>query len=178
DIKAPEITVQGTHFFNIDITKGDQIDLLYQNVLEVIGAPDILICNAGQGIHERLSEGDPELWLKIINLNVCGALRIVRSFLPDMLKRGFGDIVFVSSVSSKQAYEGGAVYSASKAALDMIAETLRLEVQPHIRVTTISPGVVDTGFFKNIIHGTQTPESIGWGAIAPDDVADAIFYAI
>src|SRR5690606_600450 len=86
DIKAPEITVQGTHFFNIDITKGDQIDLLYQNVIEVIGAPDILICNAGQGIHERLSEGDPELWLKIINLNVCGALRIVRSFLPDMLK--------------------------------------------------------------------------------------------
>ena len=178
DINAPETQVPGAKFFNTDITNRAQIDALYQNITETLGAPDILICNAGQGIHEKLAEGDPELWVKIIDLNVCGALRVIRSFLPDMLKKGFGDIVFVSSVSSKKAYEGGAVYAASKAALDMIAETLRLEVQPHIRVTTITPGVVDTGFFKNIIHGTQTPESIGWGAISPDDIADAIFYAV
>lgn len=178
DIKAPKEKVPGAKFFNIDITKSDQIQALYEMVMQESGVPDILICNAGQGIHERLSEGDPELWVKIFELNVFGALRVIRSFLPDMIKNGFGDIVFVSSVSSKQPYDGGAIYSASKAALDVIAETLKLEVQPHLRVTTVSPGVVNTCFFENIIHGSQTPESIGWGAIAPDDIADAIFYAI
>lgn len=86
-----------------------------------------------------LSEGNPELWIKIFELNVFGALRMLRAFLPDMRKLNFSDIVIVSSVSAKHPYEGGAIYAATKAALDVIAETLRLEVQPNIRVTTISP---------------------------------------
>lgn len=178
DLKVPQSKPDDVYFFNTDITKSDQIDQLYEQFIEKIGVPDVLVCNAGQGIHETLSEGDPELWVKIFELNVFGALRVIRSFLPDMIKNGYGDIVFVSSVSSRLPYQGGAIYSASKAALDMIAETLRLEVQPLIRVTILSPGVVNTSFFENIIHGSQTPESIGWGAIAPEDIADAIYYAI
>lgn len=178
DVAAPEVLSPEAIFFDTDITKRDQIDVLYQKVMKATGVPDILVCNAGRGIHEKLAEGDPELWGQIFELNVLGALRVIRAFLPDMIANGFGDIVFVSSVSSKQPYQGGAIYAASKASIDVVAETLRLEVQPNLRVTTISPGVVDTRFFENIIHGTQTPENIGYGAIEPEAIADAIFYAI
>lgn len=93
-------------------------------------------------------------------------------------RNGRGDVVFISSVAAAHAYPGGGIYSASKAAVDQLAETLRLEVQPEIRVTVIHPGVVDTPFFENMIHGEQSVESIGWGALAADDVAESVLYAI
>ena len=89
-----------------------------------------------------------------------------------------GDIVFVSSVSAHHAHTYGGIYTASKAALEMISETLRLEVQPHVRVTVISPGVVDTRFFENTIGGNQSVEEIGWGSLHPDDIADTIVFAL
>lgn len=178
DVAAPEDFEDRSVFFEHDISKPDQVQNLYKSFVKEIGIPNLLICNAGRGIHELLKEGDPENWVRIFEINVFGALRIIRAFLPQMVEKGQGDIVFISSVSSKHPYSGGAIYAATKASIDVIAETLRLEVQPAIRVTTISPGVVNTDFFKNIIHGSQTPESIGWGYLEPDDVADAIFYAI
>jgi predicted outer membrane repeat protein len=178
DVEVPELMEDKSIFFEHDISKPDQVQKFYIDYINKLGIPDILICNAGRGIQELLQEGDPENWVRIFEINVFGALRIIRAFLPQMIEKKQGDVVFVSSVSSKHPYSGGAVYAATKASIDVIAETLRLEVQPEIRVTTISPGVVNTDFFKNIIHGTQTPESIGWGYLKPDDIADAIFYAI
>lgn len=178
DVIAPDLKDDAAEFFEHDISKPNQVQNLYENFTKKIGIPDIIICNAGKGIQENLKDGDPEKWIRIFEINVFGALRIIRAFLPQMYEKGQGDIVFVSSVSSKHPYSGGAIYAASKASIDIIAETLRLEVQPAIRVTTISPGVVNTDFFKNIIHGSQTPESIGWGYLEPDDISDAIFYAI
>jgi NADP-dependent 3-hydroxy acid dehydrogenase YdfG len=178
DIKVPLRFLENSHFIKADVSKRDDVQRLYETIISTIGVPDVLVCNAGKGIQETLYEGDPELWLEVFQNNVFGTLRILRAFLPEMKKRGSGDIVVVSSVSANKPYPGGAVYTASKAALDVIAETLRLEVQPEIRVTVIAPGVVDTDFFKNIIHGSQSVQSIGWGAIAPDDIAEVILSAI
>jgi NADP-dependent 3-hydroxy acid dehydrogenase YdfG len=178
DIKDPDQSRPEVFYFNVDITSQQEINSLYQNVNNVIGSPDILICNAGQGIHEKLSEGDPEKWAKIIEVNLMGVLRIIRAFLPDMIMKKSGDVVFISSVASEKNYEWGGIYSATKSAIESIAETLRIEVLPDIRVTTIVPGVVDTEFFKNMIGGGYTPKDIGWGALSPEEVADAIVFAI
>lgn len=178
DVNAPDAEVEHSVFYKTDISTASRVQEVYENVIQDIGVPDILVCNAGKGIHEKLKDGDPEKWIHIFQTNVFGALRVIRAFLPQMFERGKGDVVFVSSVSSSKPYSGGGIYSATKASIDIIAETLRLEVQPEIRVTTVSPGVVDTDFFKNIISGTQTSESIGWGALTPDDIANAVFYAI
>jgi NADP-dependent 3-hydroxy acid dehydrogenase YdfG len=178
DIKAPITTNPGIFHFNVDVSKAEEINLLYKKVNDLIGPPDILICNAGRGIHEKLHEGDPEKWASVVETNLMGALRVIRAFVPDMQKLGRGDVVFISSVSAEKPYEWGGVYSATKAALEAIAETLRLEVQPQVRVTTIAPGVVNTDFFKDMIGGFHSPEDIGWGALSPEDVADAIIYAI
>src|SRR5690606_33514263 len=123
--------------------RGEDVVALYRAVQERLGAPDILVSCAGLGVHERLAEGDPAKWARVLEVNVLGALRLIRAFVPDMLAEG-GDVVIVSSVAARTAYPWGGPYAASKAALEMLAETLRLEVLPAVRVTTIAPGVVDT----------------------------------
>jgi NADP-dependent 3-hydroxy acid dehydrogenase YdfG len=147
-------------------------------VRDEVGSPDLLICNAGKGIHEKISEGDPEKWFNVINLNVMGTLRILRSFLPLLQEQSKSHIIIISSVSSKNTYEYGGIYAASKAALDMIAETLRIELINKTKVTVISPGIVDTNFFNHLESGELKVESIGFGSLKPEDVADAVLYAI
>jgi NADP-dependent 3-hydroxy acid dehydrogenase YdfG len=164
--------------FHCDITRGPDIDQLYAAVSQALGTPDILICSAGQGIHEKLTEGDPEKWRKIIEVNLLGALRLVRAFVPGMLAAGQGDIVFISSVAAGQAYPYGGIYAATKAALETVAETLRLEVLPAIRVTTIAPGVTDTPFFQHAISGSPSPQDIGYGALDPERVAQTVLFAL
>lgn len=156
-----------------DVTSGDDIDKLYRYVKDRYGIPDVLISNAGQGIHEKLSEGDPEKWKTVLDVNVVGALRLIRAFLPEMIGRKSGDIVFISSTAALRAYEYGAVYAASKAALNMIADTLRLEAK-DLRISVVAPGVVDTPFFEHMISSNHTVEDIGLGSISPQQVADVV----
>ena len=154
------------------------MDALFKKVQEKPGLPDILICSAGRGIHEKLTEGDPEKWRQIIETNLLGALRMVRAFVPGMQQAGHGDVVFISSVAAHQAYPYGGIYAASKAALEVVAETLRQEVLPTIRVTVVAPGVTDTAFFENTVSGVHTAKDIGYGSISPVQVADAVLYAL
>ena len=178
DIAPANNTTANIFSFTCDITQATAIDQLYHNVKEAIGTADILISNAGQGIHEKLTEGDPEKWKKVIELNLLGALRLVRAFVPGMLAAGGGDVVFISSVSAGQAYPYGGIYAATKSALETVAETLRLETLPTVRVITIAPGVTDTNFFKNTVSGFHTAADIGFGALSPETVADAVIFAL
>jgi NADP-dependent 3-hydroxy acid dehydrogenase YdfG len=147
-------------------------------VQHTLGTPDILVCCAGRGIHEKLTEGDPEKWRQIVDVNLMGALRLVRAFVPGMLAQGSGDVVFVSSVAAGQAYPYGGVYAATKTALEVVAETLRLEVLPTVRVTVVAPGVTDTAFFEHTVSGFHTAADLGYGSLAAADVADAVLYAL
>jgi NADP-dependent 3-hydroxy acid dehydrogenase YdfG len=175
DVQAPVGEVpENCLYQECDVTNRDHIKGLSQLVQEK-GTPEVLVLNAGRGIHEKLREGDPEKWFDIINLNICGTLRVLRAILPFMQK---GHVFFISSVSSSNPYSYGGVYSATKSALDTIAETLRQEELPDIRVTVISPGVVNTSFFREMISGSQTVESIGWGALGPEEVAGAVMYVL
>lgn len=178
DIQATAFAADSIQCFSCDVTQATDVNALYSNLSQTIGLPAILVCNAGRGIHEKLTEGDPEKWKSIFDLNVIGTLRLVRAFVPNMLAAGQGDIIFITSVAAGQAYEYGGIYAATKTALESIAATLRLEVLPTVRVTTVAPGVTDTNFFKNTVSGFQTAESIGFGALLPGDVADAVAYAL
>lgn len=172
DIKKSENG--SAHFFSVDLTSPDQIEQFIKDVRETIGPPDILICNAGRGIHEKLTEGNPDSWEEVFKINVFSTFRMIRAFVPEMAKAGGGDVVLVSSVSALTTYPYGGIYAATKAAVDKLAETLRLEMQPDVRVSVVRPGVVDTDFFDNMISGSQTPEDIGWGALNPEKIAEAV----
>ena len=139
-----------------------------------------MVLNAGRGIHEKLTEGDPEKWFYIFNLNLMGALRLIRSFGPKMVERGSGKVVFISSVSAGNSYTYGGIYSASKAALENVAETLRLETSPYINVSIIAAGITETDFFDNQIsgHSANTIEDIGMGSLSSEDIAEDVWYTI
>lgn len=180
DIQEPSFTHMHDRYFfrRTDIGSGEEVQQFYDHVKSHIGSASLLICNAGRGIHERLAEGDPDKWCRVINTNLMGNLRILRSFLPDMLSTKKAEIVFTSSVAAKQAYEYGGIYSATKAAIDMVAETLRIELKDSARVTVVAPGVVDSNFFTNMESGGPTVESIGFGALSTRDVAEAVLYSV
>lgn len=178
DLHLPTDSPSNTHPFTCDVTDAAAIDRLFAHVQQHLGTPDVMVCCAGQGIHEKLTEGDPEKWQHVINTNLMGTLRMIRAFVPGMLEAGHGDVVLVSSVSAGQAYPYGGVYAATKTALQVIAETLRQEVLPAIRVSVVAPGVTDTAFFDNTISGYQTAESIGYGALTASQVANAVLYAL
>jgi NADP-dependent 3-hydroxy acid dehydrogenase YdfG len=175
DLVAPETPHENLIFRSCDVTKSEDVDSLFK-WLHLKGLlPQLLILNAGIGIHEKLTEGDPEKWQKVLQTNVMGALRCIRAFVPPMLKHDKGQVVFISSVAGMHSYPYGGVYSASKAALDMIAETLRLEVMPTIKVTVIAAGVTETKFFES---QQRSVADLGTGSLLPHDIAEDVWYAI
>ena len=179
DIQEPELRDENLLFYSTDISSAESVAALYSFFSQQHIIPDLIVCNAGRGISERLAEGDPEKWHSIFNVNVMGHLRTIRSFLPQMLEKpGSTDIVFISSVAARKPHEWGGIYAASKAAIQSLAETLRLEVMPKVRVSTILPGVVDTSFFNNMIGGNGSADSFGWGSLSPEEVAEAVYYII
>ncbi len=178
DITEPSNEDQNLIFQKCDVTSSKEIDRLYAWVHENYGTPDFLILNAGQGIQEKLTEGDPEKWQKVIDTNLMGPLRFIRSFTPDMLQRKSGNVIFISSVSANQPHPYGGIYAASKTALEVVADTLRLETLPYLSVTVISPGIVDTDFFEHQISGNSNIEEIGMGHLSAEEIADDVLYAI
>lgn len=166
-----------TPLVQADLCDPAAVDALFGATQVQLGAPDILVSCAGVGIHERLTEGDPVKWAQVMEVNVLGALRLIRAFVPGMLAEG-GDVVIISSVAAAAAFPWGGPYAASKAALEMLAETLRLEVLPTVRVTTLAPGVVDTAFFAHMVSGNQSVEEIGFGALSAEQVAELVAYAV
>lgn len=178
DIAAKDTEEERILYRKCDISNAEDIDGLYEWISNQHGHPDFLILNAGQGIREKLTEGDPEKWQKIIHTNLMGPLRCIRAFTPAMLEKKHGNVVFISSVSANQPHPYGGVYSATKTALEVVAETLRQETLPYLNITVVSPGIVETEFFKNEISGGMSIEEMGMGAISPKEIAEDVWYAL
>ncbi len=144
---------------------------------------DVLINNAGlaRGL-DRLYEGNIEDWEEMIDSNIKGLLYVTRLVLPGMLKRGRGHLVNIASIAGIQTYPRGNVYCASKAAVRVLSEGLRQDLLgTPIRVTTISPGLVETEFSQVRFHGDRERAAQTYQGMTPltaDDVADAVFYSL
>jgi NADP-dependent 3-hydroxy acid dehydrogenase YdfG len=83
-----------------------------------------------------------------------------------------------STYSKIAIVTGGSSGIGTKTALEVIAETLRLETLPHINVTVVSPGITDTAFFENQVSGQTSVEQLNMGAISPEEIAQDVLYAI
>jgi NADP-dependent 3-hydroxy acid dehydrogenase YdfG len=144
---------------------------------------DILVNNAGNahGLG-TLDEGDTDDWDAMIDGNVKGLLYVSKAVIPFLLERGKGHIVNISSIAGKQTYANGAVYCASKAAVEVLSEGMRLELTQHgIKVTNVAPGAVETEFSLVRFKGDEErAEKVyqGFDPLQPKDIADAILYAV
>lgn len=144
---------------------------------------EILVNNAGNA-HGlcHISEGSIEDWDAMMDGNVKGLLYVTKAVLPQIKQRNSGHIINISSVAARQTYANGVVYCASKRAVDVISEGLRLELTEFgIRVTNIQPGAVETDFsmvrFKGDHDKAKTVYE-GYTALKAEDIADAICYCV
>lgn len=144
---------------------------------------DMLINNAGNahGLGD-IHEGDMNDWDAMIDGNTKGLLYISRCVIPQMVDRGTGHIINISSIAGKQTYGGGTVYCASKKAVEAISEGMRLELTKHnIKVTNIAPGAIETEFSEVRFKGDkERAKKIyeGFEALIAEDIADFISHIV
>lgn len=144
---------------------------------------DILVNNAGNahGL-EPIQDGNIADWDAMIDGNVKGLLYVSKAVMPIMVAREKGHIINISSVAGKYTYPNGAVYCASKSAVEAISEGMRHDLTKYgVKITNIAPGAVETDFSLVRFKG-DTERAIkvyeGFDPIQPEDVADTILYAI
>lgn len=124
----------------------------FEEILGRTGRVDHLINNAGVGGNAVVEECPSELYLSVLNVNVCGATRCIQAVLPQMRERRSGTIVNITSVAGRIAALAQSPYVASKWALEGVSEGLAQELAPFgIRVAIVEPGVTKSAIFaKNI----------------------------
>jgi len=145
--------------FELDVADDQSVRAGFDEILAATGRVDHLINNAGVGGNAVAEECPTELYLSVMNVNLCGAVRCVQAVLPQMRERGSGTIVNITSVAGRIAALAQSPYVASKWAFEGLSEGLAQELAPFgIRVVIIEPGVTKSAIFaKNI----DAPNSTG-----------------
>jgi NAD(P)-dependent dehydrogenase (short-subunit alcohol dehydrogenase family) len=143
----------------LDIAEDESVSRGFATILDQAGQVDVLVNNAGVGGTAVAEECPPALYLDVMNVNLCGAVRCAQAVLPGMRQRRRGTIVNVSSIAGRMAALAQSPYVTSKWALEGWSEGLAQEVAAFgIRVAIIEPGVTKSAIFpKNI----DAPNSTG-----------------
>ncbi len=178
--------------------------------VEKFGRIDVMINNAGIMPLAFFSDHEKAVsaWDRAIDINIKGVVHGIAAVYEQMMRQGQGHVINVSSTYGNAPTEGSAVYGATKSAVNMISDSLRMETQGKIKVSVVRPtGVAATGLAKSIVNfkavigmlghhndasvdkmkmlmsGTlpedlASPESVGYFSLAPEYVSDAILYVI
>lgn len=174
-----------TEIFSLkfDVRNLEEVENAVNSLPEEWKNIDVLINNAGNahGL-EPLSAGSTNDWDSMIDGNVKGLLYVSKTLIPLMKENKSGHIINISSIAARQTYANGVVYCASKKAVDVISEGMRLELTEFgIRVSNIQPGAVETDFSLVRFKGDQERAAkvyAGYEALKPEDISDAIAYCI
>jgi NAD(P)-dependent dehydrogenase (short-subunit alcohol dehydrogenase family) len=129
------------HAVVLDVTNFGAVEPAITSVMRTVGPVDVLIHNAGYG-HEGIVEESPlDELIKQFNVNVFGAVAVIKSVLPVMRTRRSGHIINITSMAGLTTFPGVGYYSGSKFALETISATLAQEVKPFgVHVTAVAPG--------------------------------------
>ncbi|MFE6167422.1 3-ketoacyl-ACP reductase [Viridibacillus arvi] len=147
----------------------DSITFAVESIRGELGAIDILVNNAGISKFGKFMDLTPEEWTNIIDVNVKGVYYTTRAVLPEMIERNTGDIINISSTAGQKGAPITSAYSASKAAVIGLSESLMLEVRKkNIRVTTLTPSTVATDMAVELNLTDGNPEKV----MQPEDLAD------
>lgn len=171
------------HSLIFDVRNRKEVELQMNSLSKEWRNIDVLVNNAGNahGL-SAINNGEIEDWDAMIDGNVKGLLYVSRAIIPQMVERKKGHIVNLSSVAGKQTYANGAVYCASKKAVEAISEGMRLDLTEHgIKITNIAPGAVATEFSEIRFKGDKEKAKKvyeGYEPLLAEDIADFIFYAI
>jgi 3-hydroxy acid dehydrogenase / malonic semialdehyde reductase len=167
---------------SLDVRNQAQVEETFGGLEDRWSDVDILVNNAGlsRGL-SKLHEGEVQDWEEMIDTNVKGLLYVTRTILPRMVSRKAGHVINLGSIAGREAYPGGNVYCATKAAVIQITKGMRIDLLgTNVRVTNIEPGMVETEFSLVRFHGdTERATKVyqGLQPLTAEDVADAIVWA-
>jgi 3-oxoacyl-[acyl-carrier protein] reductase len=175
-----------------DVSKYDQVQRFIAAAHLEFGAVHILVNNAGSGAFASVAELTPEMWDRMIALNLSGVNYCCHEIMPIFRQGGGGDVVNIGSLAGVNAFAGGAGYNASKFGLVGFSEAMMLDHRyDGVRVSLIMPGSVDTAFGSAGSASADTGsggnavsafsegdrERSEW-KIAPEDIADIVVCAL
>jgi NAD(P)-dependent dehydrogenase (short-subunit alcohol dehydrogenase family) len=144
--------IQGdSKFFEVDVTKEDEVKTAIDNVIQSFGAIDILINSAGiTGITNLKShEVDTANLELVFNINFTGSFLTSKYVLPHMLKNNYGRILHIASIAGKEGNAGMLAYSASKAAVIAMTKVQGKEyAETGITINALAPAVIKTALVE------------------------------
>ena len=176
DIKASGGTAE---FIAVDVANREDMKAFIHFALDKFGRVDVIYNNAGVMPLSPMNALKVEEWDNMINVNIHGVLNGIAAGLPIMEAQGGGQFINTASIGAHVVVPSGAVYCATKYAVWAISEGLRQESK-NIRVTTISPGVVETELGSDITDDSAKGalKEFRKIALAPDAIARAVLYAV
>lgn len=179
---ASEIRAAGgvAEVAQLDVTDLDSMRRFVDFAVDLHGRVDVLINNAGVMPLSKLEALKVDEWNQMLDVNVRGVLHGIASVLPLMQARRSGQIINIASIGAYSVSPTAAVYCATKFAVAAITEGLRQEVGGDIRVTLVSPGVVESELADTISDelARDTMRAFRRIAIKPEAIARAIHFAI
>jgi 3-hydroxy acid dehydrogenase/malonic semialdehyde reductase len=140
---------------------------------------DILVNNAGLAAGRGpIQTDDPDDWDRMLNTNVRGLLNVSGCVLPGMVERGSGHVINIGSNAGREVYPGGAVYCATKAAVERITRGMRMDVLGSgVRISQVDPGMVETEFSLVRFDGDAAAAGAVYEGLTPlqaSDIADVV----
>lgn len=154
----------------LDVRDPATVEAAVEAALSTFGSLDLVVANAGVGASVAIDEMDAETWHRVIDTNLTGVFNTVKASIP-ALKRSRGMIITIGSLAGANFFAGGAAYNASKFGLLGFTQAVMLDLRDHgVRVSTIMPGSVATGFNRRTVSAADA-----W-KIAPEDIAETVLY--
>jgi short-subunit dehydrogenase len=170
--------LEGSLAVTADVTRAEDRRRIVEAALERFGRVDVLVNNAGRGLHVPLADVDPDDHAAILDLNVGAALGMMQAVLPAMRERGEGAIVNISSGTSRRTIPGLGAYAATKSALNMLSSVARAEwAGDGIVVSTVLPTYTESEFHDKLQAGADRFRGPGGGDTA-EHVAEEILRAV
>lgn len=175
---AADLPGEGHAGYAADVSRSDSVDDLVRRVEAELGAPDIVVNNAGLTRDNLLIRIKDDDWTEVLDTNLRGAFHVIRAVSRGMMKKRSGRIINISSVVGLTGNKGQANYAASKAGLIGLTKAVAKELASrNILVNAVAPGYIETDMTAGLPESARTGllEQIALGRLGtPEDVASVV----
>lgn len=163
----------------IDLTSPASVSMMMPAILAQCGQLDIFHANAGSYVGGDVVTGDPDVWDRVLNLNINASFRAIQAVLPHMVERQTGDIIMTSSIAGIVPVVWEPIYTASKFAVQAFVHTVRRQVSKHgIRVGAVCPGPVVTALLDDWPKAKMDEALSNGSLMMPTEVAEAVLFML
>ena len=142
-----------------DISSADDVKSMVEQVMETFGNIDILINNFGLSLDAPFLDLSEQAWDRVMDVNLKGPFLLSQAVGRHMVAAGKGRIVNISATSAVKARAGNANYTASKAGLNMLTQSMAIELGPHVTVNAVALGFVDSPLIRDLFTSEQLQQA-------------------